>query len=152
MTSAPGQERVAPERTGAGIAAGGQRRTAMADGGPAAGRPPRAVAALAMGRQPVPGRGRDGDRPQRGGPGDGPAGELALAEGRFYREDAAAAAVSEALDQLLGAGPDPRWDHLTRALGLSAPDASLLALALAAEAAPELRRVYSYLRDDTSAG
>ena len=77
-----------------------------------------------------------------------PAGELAAAERRFYREDATAAAVSEALDRLLAAGPDTRWDHLTRTLGLSAPDAGLLALALAAEAAPELRRVYGYLGDE----
>ncbi|MGH3124795.1 MAG: hypothetical protein ACRDND_27750, partial [Streptosporangiaceae bacterium] len=75
--------------------------------------------------------------------------ELAAAERRFYREDAAATAVSEALDRLLAAGPDARWDHLMRTLGLSAPDASLLALALAAEAAPEMRRVYGYLGDET---
>jgi len=78
-----------------------------------------------------------------------PAGALALAERRFYREDAAAAPVSAALDRLLAAGPDGRWDHLTRALGLSGPETSLLALALAAEAAPEMRRVYGYLRDET---
>ena len=76
-------------------------------------------------------------------------GELARAERRFYREDPAAAVVSETLGRLLAAGPDARWDHLTRALGLSVPDASLLALALAAEAAPEMRRVYGYLSDDT---
>jgi AAA+ superfamily predicted ATPase len=76
------------------------------------------------------------------------AGELAVAERRFYREDATAAAVSEAIDRLLAAGPDTRWDHLLRTLGLSAPDASLLALALAAEAAPEMRRVYGYLSDE----
>ena len=81
-----------------------------------------------------------------------PPGELALAERRFYREDATAAAVSGALDQLLGAAPDPQWEHLTRTLGLSAADASLLALALAAEAVPDLRRVYGYLRDDTGPG
>jgi ATPase family associated with various cellular activities (AAA) len=78
-----------------------------------------------------------------------PAGELAEAERRFYREDATAAAVSGALDRLLAAGPDARWAHLTRMLGLPAADASLLALALAAEAAPEMRRVYGYLGDET---
>jgi MoxR-like ATPase len=78
-----------------------------------------------------------------------PAGELAAAERRFYREDATAMAVSEALDRLLAAGPEPGWDHLTRTLGVAAPDASLLALALAAEAAPEMRRVYGYLGDET---
>ncbi|HMD91016.1 MAG TPA: ATP-binding protein [Trebonia sp.] len=79
-------------------------------------------------------------------------GELARAECRFYGEDPTAAAVSEALDRLLGAGPDPRWEHLARTLGLSAADASLLALALAAEAVPDLRRVFGYLRDDTGPG
>jgi AAA+ superfamily predicted ATPase len=81
-----------------------------------------------------------------------PPGELALAERHFYREDATAAAVSGALDRLVGAAPDPQWEHLTRTLGLSAADASLLALALAAEAVPDLRRVYGYLRDDTGPG
>lgn len=80
-----------------------------------------------------------------------PAGEITAAERLFYARDAGAAAVSEALAQLLDAGPDPRWDHLTSTLGLSVPDANLLALALAAEAAPELRRVYGYLHDDTGA-
>ena len=78
-----------------------------------------------------------------------PADGLAAAERRFYREDAAAAEVTEVLDRLLAAGPDPRWDRLTRTFGLPAADASLLALALAAEAAPEMRRVYGYLGDET---
>jgi MoxR-like ATPase len=78
-----------------------------------------------------------------------PAGELARAESRFRREDTTAAPVSAALDRLLAAGPDPRWEHLTSTLGLSAADACLLALALAAEAVPELRRVYGYLSDET---
>ena len=99
-------------------------RAALAGGGPAAGGPPRAVAAFPVGRQRLPRRGRDGDQPQRGRPGDAPR-RAPAAERRFYREDAAAAAVSEALDRLLAAGPDARWDHLTRALGLSAADTSL---------------------------
>jgi broad-specificity NMP kinase len=81
----------------------------------------------------------------------GPAGDLALEEQCFYREDAAAAAVSQALDRLAGAEPDPRWRHLTGTLGLTAPAASLLALALAAEAIPGMRRVYGYLHDETAA-
>lgn len=81
-----------------------------------------------------------------------PSGELLLAEHRFYREDATAAAVSDALALLLEAGPDPRWDYLARTLGLAAPDANLLALALAAEAVPQMRRVYGYLHDDAGAG
>jgi len=77
------------------------------------------------------------------------AGEVAQEERRFYREDAAAAELSEVLDRLLAAEPDARWDHLTRTLGLSALEANLLALALAAEVAPEMRRVYGYLSDGT---
>jgi AAA+ superfamily predicted ATPase len=76
-------------------------------------------------------------------------GELVAEEHRFYREDPVAAAVSAALGRLQATGPDARWDHLTRTLGLSVPEAGLLALALAAEAAPEMRRVYGYLSDDT---
>jgi len=81
----------------------------------------------------------------------GPAGELALAERRFYQEDATASGISDALGRLADSPPDARWDHLVRTLGLTAPDASLLALALAAEAAPGMRRVYGYLHDDTAA-
>jgi AAA+ superfamily predicted ATPase len=77
------------------------------------------------------------------------AGEVAQEERRFYREDAAAAELSEVLDRLLAAEPDARWDHLTRTLGVSALEANLLALALAAEASPEMRRVYGYLSDST---
>jgi AAA+ superfamily predicted ATPase len=80
-----------------------------------------------------------------------PASDLTAAEHRFYSEDAAAAGISDALGRLVDAGPDPRWDHLTHTLGLTAPDANLLALALAAEAVPGMRRVYGYLGDDTGA-
>jgi len=81
-----------------------------------------------------------------------PPGEIARAESAFYQRDAAAAAVSAALGELLAAGPDPRWDHLARTLDLPAQDASLLALALAAQAAPEMRRVYGYLCDEDGPG
>ena len=77
-----------------------------------------------------------------------PVGDLALAERRFYREDPTAAVISESISQLLATGPDLRWDQLTSTLGLSTPEANLLALALAAEAAPEMRRVYGYLSDE----
>jgi AAA+ superfamily predicted ATPase len=77
------------------------------------------------------------------------ASDLAQLERHFYHEDPTAAQLSQALDRLLAAGPDPRWEYLARTLGLSAADASLLGLTLAAEAAPELRRVYGYLGDET---
>src|SRR5262249_21726591 len=80
-----------------------------------------------------------------------PASELAVAEHRFYREDPAAASLSDALDRLQDAAPDLRWHHLVRTLSLTEADANLLALALAAEAIPGMRRVYGYLNDSTAA-
>jgi len=80
----------------------------------------------------------------------GPAGELAVAERRFYAEDAVAAGITDALGRLADSPPDARWDHLVRTLGLTAVDANLLALALAADAVPGMRRVYGYLHDDTA--
>jgi len=80
-----------------------------------------------------------------------PAAELAQAERRFYREDPTAASLSDALRRLPEAGRDPRWTHLAHTTGLTPADANLLALALAADAVPALRRVYGYLHDDTAA-
>ncbi len=80
-----------------------------------------------------------------------PAASLAAAEQRFYREDAMAAELSDALARLAASAPDPRWDHLITTLGLTPQDANLLALALAADAAPGMRRVFGYLQDDTAA-
>ena len=75
---------------------------------------------------------------------------LAAAEQRFYREDARAAVLTDALDRLADSVPDPRWDHLVTTLGLTPRDANLLALALAADAVPGMRRVFGYLQDDTA--
>ena len=80
-----------------------------------------------------------------------PAASLAAAEQRFYREDAMAAELSDALGRLAASAPDPRWDHLITTLGLTPEDANLLALALAADAVPGMRRVFGYLQDDTAA-
>ena len=76
------------------------------------------------------------------------AASLAAEERRFYREDSAAAGLSDALDRLAEAAPDPRWQHLTSILVLTPQDANLLALALAADAVPGMRRVYGYLSDE----
>jgi AAA+ superfamily predicted ATPase len=81
----------------------------------------------------------------------GPANDLATAEQRFYREDTAAAAISDALDRMADSPEDPRWTSLASTLELTARDANLLALALAAEAVPALSRVYGYLHDDSRA-
>jgi hypothetical protein len=75
---------------------------------------------------------------------------LAAEEQAFYRRDRTAASLSAVLDSLAArpAAGDP-WQHLVTCLELTAPEANLLALALAAEAVPALRRVYGYLQDET---
>jgi hypothetical protein len=75
---------------------------------------------------------------------------LAAEEQAFYRRDRTAASLSAALDSLAArpAEGDP-WQHLVSCLELTVPEANLLALALAAEAIPALRRVYGYLQDET---
>lgn len=79
-----------------------------------------------------------------------PAASLAAEEKRFYRENAAAAGLTEALDRVADSAPDPRWDHLISVLRLTPQDANLLALALAAHAVPGMRRVYGYLHDESA--
>jgi AAA+ superfamily predicted ATPase len=73
--------------------------------------------------------------------------ELRAAERAFYHDDESAAAISEAIDALTAAPPDPRWDHLTTALSLTAPEAHLASLCLAAALDPALCRVFGYLLD-----
>ncbi|MGH3150236.1 MAG: hypothetical protein ACRDOB_05850, partial [Streptosporangiaceae bacterium] len=86
-----------------------------------------------------------------------PAVTLQAEEKRFYREDGAAAGLTDALARLADTDPDPRWQHLVGVLGLTPQEENLLALALAAHAVPGMRRVYGYLQDepapaDASAG
>lgn len=76
-----------------------------------------------------------------------PWGELRAAEHDFYRDDAQAAELSEAIHSLTAAPQNPRWEHLTTALHLTAPEAHLAALCLAAAVDPALRRVFGYLLD-----
>ena len=79
-----------------------------------------------------------------------PAVRLTAAEQRFYREDAQAAGLTDAIDRLADAPLDPRWDHLVTSLGLTPQEANLLALALAVHAVPGMRRVFGYLQDGTA--
>jgi hypothetical protein len=75
---------------------------------------------------------------------------LAEEERAFYRRDPIARPLSAALDSLADRPADGEpWRHLVTCLQLTAPEANLLALALAAEAIPALRRVYGYLQDET---
>jgi adenylate kinase family enzyme len=75
---------------------------------------------------------------------------LLAAELEFYRVDEQASAFGAELDAVLAQGPDERWGRLCSTLGLSVPERGLLALALAAELVPALRRVYGYLQDETA--
>ena len=79
-----------------------------------------------------------------------PALRLTAAEQRFYREDAQAAGLTDAIDRLADAPLDPRWDHLVTSLGLTPQEANLVALALAVHAVPGMRRVFGYLQDGTA--
>jgi ATP-dependent 26S proteasome regulatory subunit len=76
-----------------------------------------------------------------------PPGELRGAERAFYRTDEEAAALSRAIDALAEGPPDPRWEHLAIALGLTRPEAHLAELCLTAALDPALRRVFGYLLD-----
>jgi ATP-dependent 26S proteasome regulatory subunit len=76
-----------------------------------------------------------------------PWGELRAAERAFYQSDEQAAALSAAIDALGEQPPDPRFEHLASALGLTPPEAHLAGLCLAASLDPALRRVFGYLMD-----
>lgn len=81
---------------------------------------------------------------------DGPL-ELAAREAVFYAVDPACRALSEAVEAAdHDAAADERWLRLRDRLGLDTADLDLLALAVAAQADPALRRLYGYLRDETT--
>ena len=74
---------------------------------------------------------------------------LAGAEGSFRASDPIAPEVEEQVrDADAAAADDPAWRRLAEALGLSAEDVDLLALAVAAELQPDLTRLYGYLQDE----
>jgi len=77
--------------------------------------------------------------------------EMAARESEFYETKARelTARIREADD--LDA-KDPAWEWLRRQFGLTKHEADLLALCIAAEIDPPLRRVYAYLHDDATAG
>ena len=76
--------------------------------------------------------------------------DLRLAERAFYESDPAARAATVELALMCEQGPDPRWAELCATLGVEPAEQELLALALAAELEPALRRVYGYLEDETT--
>ncbi|HEX2047670.1 MAG TPA: ATP-binding protein [Acidimicrobiales bacterium] len=76
--------------------------------------------------------------------------ELAASELSFYATDPGCLELSAAVnasDRAVAA--DPAWAWLQQDLGLDPAEADLLALALAAEIDPFLRRAYGYLLDET---
>jgi AAA+ superfamily predicted ATPase len=76
-----------------------------------------------------------------------PRDQLAIAEAEFLADDEQARRLTSEIEAL---PEDARWAGLCSELELSAPEQALLALALAVELVPALRRVYGYLQDETT--
>ena len=84
--------------------------------------------------------------------------ELALAtpdallaeEQSFYRDDERARALGAEIDALVEQDGEPGWERLCGELGLAPAERRLLALALAAEINPAMRRVYGYLQNEVT--
>jgi AAA+ superfamily predicted ATPase len=72
---------------------------------------------------------------------------LALTEAEFMASDERARQLTAELEAL---PEEPRWEALCSELELSAPEQALLALALAVELVPALRRVYGYVQNETT--
>jgi hypothetical protein len=75
---------------------------------------------------------------------------LVRAEQEFYATDEQAQGLTAEIDALDEQAVDPRWERLCSELELRPAEQELLALALAAELVPALRRVYGYLQDETT--
>ena len=74
-------------------------------------------------------------------------------EAAFYREDAEAGRLSEAIAELeaaLEAAPPSPLDRLAAFAGLDGPDAQLVVLGLAPELDPAFERLFAYVQDDAS--
>ena len=74
---------------------------------------------------------------------------LQSAEQDFQETDEQAQRLTAEIDALAEQAADPRWERLCSELELEPAEQELLALALAAELVPALRRVYGYLQDET---
>lgn len=78
---------------------------------------------------------------------------LATAEAAFYQRDEVAQSLTRQIqmaDDLVA--QDPVWQRLRQVFRLSAVEQDLLALAVALEIDPSLRRVYGYLHNDALMG
>ena len=77
--------------------------------------------------------------------------ELLEAELEFHRSDERAQALSDEIELRAEQPAGGRWAHLCSTLALAPAEQQLLALALAAELVPALRRVFGYLQDESTA-
>ncbi len=75
--------------------------------------------------------------------------ELLAAERQFHDTDGPAQRLTAEIDAIAEQPDDSPWRRLCRELELPAIEQQLLALALAAELLPALRRVYGYLQNGT---
>lgn len=73
--------------------------------------------------------------------------QLAIAEADFAASDERARQLTAELEAL---AEDESWARLCSELELARPERALLALALAAELVPALRRVYGYVQNETA--
>jgi hypothetical protein len=73
--------------------------------------------------------------------------QLAIAETEFLTSDEHARRLTDELEAL---PEDASWAELCSELELSGPEQALLALALAVELVPALRRVYGYVQNETT--
>lgn len=73
--------------------------------------------------------------------------QVAFSESKFLAGDEHARRLTTELEAL---PEDARWTELCSELELSAPEQAVLALALAVELVPALRRVYGYVQNDTT--
>jgi AAA+ superfamily predicted ATPase len=76
-----------------------------------------------------------------------PRDQLTIAEAEFLAGDGHARRLTDEIEAL---PEDVRWTGLCSELELSAPEQALLALALAVELVPALRRVYGYVQNETT--
>ena len=76
----------------------------------------------------------------------------ATAEAAFYATDKEVLSLGSAIERLEAqAADDPLWMRICRTFALSPPERDLLALTVAVEVDPRLRRVCGYLHDDANA-
>ena len=80
-------------------------------------------------------------------------GDVLARESNFYQTNLQARDLTDRIREAdQSDARDPAWIQLRRQFDLSEAESDLLALCAAAEADPQLRRVYAYVQDDATAG